>query len=103
MPHTDISTIGEFGLIDRIRKIVDVRVDDSTLHDNLLMGIADDAAVYKPSPGKVQLFTTDALIEGIHFDLTFTSFMHLGWQIDYNPAYLIKLISDSSIDFLKNA
>ncbi len=80
MPHTDISTIGEFGLIDRIRKIIDVRVDDSSLHDNLLMGIADDAAVYKPSPGKVQLFTTDALIEGIHFDLTFTSFMHLGWK-----------------------
>jgi thiamine-monophosphate kinase len=80
MQRTDISTIGEFGLIDRIRKIVDVRVDDSSIHDNLLMGIADDAAVYKPSPGKVQLFTTDALIEGIHFDLTFTSFKHLGWK-----------------------
>ena len=80
MQHTDISTIGEFGLIDRIRKIVDVRVDDPSLHDNLLMGIADDAAVYRPSQGKVQLFTTDALIEGIHFDLTFTSFMHLGWK-----------------------
>ena len=80
MQHTDISTIGEFGLIDRIRKIVDIRVDDASLHDNLLMGIADDTAVYKPSPGKVQLFTTDALIEGIHFDLTFTSFKHLGWK-----------------------
>ncbi|MDI6767391.1 MAG: thiamine-phosphate kinase [Bacteroidota bacterium] len=81
MQHTDISLIGEFGLIDRIRKIVDVRVDDFALHDNLMMGIADDAAVFRPTPGKVQLFTTDAFVEGIHFDLTFTSFKHLGWKI----------------------
>ncbi len=44
------------------------------------MGISDDAAVYRPTPGKVQLLTTDALVEGVHFDLTFTSFRHLGWK-----------------------
>jgi thiamine-monophosphate kinase len=80
MQHTDISSIGEFGLIDHIRKIVDIQVDDASLHDNLIMGIADDAAVFRPTPGKVQLFTTDAFVEGIHFDLMFTSFKHLGWK-----------------------
>jgi thiamine-monophosphate kinase len=80
MPHTDISTIGEFGLIDRIRSIVDIRTDDASLHGRLLKGISDDAAVFRPSPGKVQLFTTDALVEGVHFDLTFTSMKHLGWK-----------------------
>ncbi len=81
MQHIDISTIGEFGLINRIRKIVDIRVDDFNLHDNLLMGIADDAAVFCPTHGKIQLFTTDAFVEGIHFDLTFTTFKHLGWKV----------------------
>jgi len=80
MQQTDISSIGEFGLIDRIKQIVDIRTDDSSLHDNLLKGIADDAAVIRPTPGKIQLFTADAFIEGIHFDLTFTSFKHLGWK-----------------------
>jgi thiamine-monophosphate kinase len=36
--------------------------------------------VYKPTVGKIQLLTTDAFIEGVHFDLTFTSCRHLGWK-----------------------
>ena len=80
MKQTDISTIGETGLIERIRSIVEFRLDDVTLNDNLVVGIGDDTAVYRPSPGKVQLLTTDALVEGIHFDLTFTSMKHLGWK-----------------------
>jgi thiamine-monophosphate kinase len=72
--HTPISSIGEFGLIDRIRKIVDGRDRD------LLMGIGDDAAVYRPSPDALQLLATDTLVEGVHFDLTFTSLKHLGWK-----------------------
>ncbi len=78
--HTEISAIGEFGLIDRIKKIVDFQVDDASLRDNLILGISDDAAVYRPTPGKVQLLTSDAFIEGIHFDLSFNSFKHLGWK-----------------------
>jgi len=74
--QTPISSIGEFGLIDRIRKIVDV---GDPAH-RLLMGIGDDAAVYRPSPDTVQLLTTDTLVEGVHFDLTFTSLKHLGWK-----------------------
>lgn len=78
--HTEISSLGEFNLIDRIHKIVDVHVDDAHVHENLLMGIGDDTAVYRPAGGTVQLLTTDALIEGIHFDLTYTSLKHLGWK-----------------------
>jgi thiamine-monophosphate kinase len=78
--HTEIFTIGEVGLIERIKKIVDFHVDDSTLKERLIRGIGDDTAVFKPSPGKVQLFTTDVFVEGIHFDLTFTSMKHVGWK-----------------------
>lgn len=81
MQRTEIAEIGEFGLIERIRAIVDVRLDDSDVHANLLRGISDDAAVYRPTPGTVQLLTTDAFVEGVHFDLTFTSMHHLGWKI----------------------
>lgn len=78
--RTELHTVGEFGLIERIRSVVDFRVDDATVHDNLIAGIGDDAAVFRPSQGKVQLLTTDMMVEGIHFDLTFTSLKHLGWK-----------------------
>lgn len=81
MPQqTQISKIGEFGLIEKIKEIVDISIDDEEIQQNLIKGISDDTAVYKPSPGKLQLLTTDALVEGIHFDLTFTSMQHLGWK-----------------------
>lgn len=81
MTHsTNIGDLGEFGLIHRINSLLSFRLDDPSIHDNLIMGISDDAAVYRPTPGKVQLLTTDALVEGVHFDLTFTSFRHLGWK-----------------------
>ena len=79
--HTAIASIGEFALIDRIKDIVGVRVDDASLHDQLQLGISDDAAVFRPTPGKAQLLTTDAFAEGVHFDLTFTSLRHLGWKV----------------------
>jgi thiamine-monophosphate kinase len=79
--QTAISAVGEFGLIDIIKRIVDVRLDDLTVHANLLRGIGDDAAIYRPTPGHVHILTTDTFVEGIHFDLTFTSFKHLGWKV----------------------
>ena len=78
--HAEISRVGEFGLIKRIQELTQFHVDDAGVHDRLIKGIADDTAVYRPTPGKVQLLTTDALVEGIHFDLTFTSLKHLGWK-----------------------
>jgi thiamine-monophosphate kinase len=77
---TPIATIGEFGLIERLKKIVDFPVDDVTIRNNLRRGISDDTASYLPTPGKIQLLTTDILAEGVHFDLTYTSMRHLGWK-----------------------
>jgi thiamine-monophosphate kinase len=78
--QTNIADIGEVGLIGHIADIVNVRIDNASLHENLIAGIGDDAAVFRPTPGKTSLLTTDSFIEGVHFDLTFTSFQHLGWK-----------------------
>ncbi len=78
--QTDISSLGEFGLIKRIQEIVNIHTGDPALHNNLIKGVSDDTAVYRTSPGTVQLFTTDAFVEGVHFDLTYTSLKHLGWK-----------------------
>lgn len=72
---TEISQVGEFGLIARLSEIVQPYRDSF-----IVKGIGDDAAVYKPTEGKVQVVTTDALIEGVHFDLTFVSMRNLGWK-----------------------
>ena len=78
--HTDLSSIGEFGLIRRIGELVATRAEDADLSANLIKGIGDDAAVFKTGAGKLQLLTTDSLVEGVHFDLTYTSMKHLGWK-----------------------
>jgi len=76
-----LSSVGEFGLIERIRRIVDPVAAAADTSGDLLLGISDDAAVYRPAPGKLQLLTTDMFIEGVHFDLTFMSMKHLGWKV----------------------
>ncbi len=72
---TEISQIGEFGLIRRLNEIIQPYRDSF-----IIKGIGDDAAVYTPAKDKVQVVTTDALIEGVHFDLTFVSMGNLGWK-----------------------
>jgi thiamine-monophosphate kinase len=69
-----ISDLGEFGLIGRIQKLVP-RKSSSTL-----IGIGDDAAAVKISASHTLLITTDALLEGVHFDLSYTDFFSLGWK-----------------------
>lgn len=70
---TDISNIGEFGLIDRL-------TDKFQLQNNSsLKGVGDDAAVLDYKNKKV-LVTTDLLLEGIHFDLIYTPLRHLGYK-----------------------
>lgn len=71
--RTEISTLGEFGLIDKLSKTV------KTFNSETEKGIGDDAAVVEYNRGKM-LITTDMLIEGVHFDLTYTPLQHLGYK-----------------------
>ena len=50
------------------------------MREHLVLGIGDDAAVYRPDSGMIELVTVDTYLEGVHFDLTYTSFRHLGWK-----------------------
>jgi len=68
---TDLQKLGEFGLINRIRKWT------STSNPNLLKGIGDDVAVIETGK-KVWLVTTDLLIEDIHFERRWADPFHLG-------------------------
>lgn len=71
---TEISQLGEFGLIDRLTK-------DLPHHNpSTVRSVGDDAAVLR-YPGDVdELMTTDLLVEGIHFDLTYMPLKHLGYK-----------------------
>lgn len=70
----EISELGEFGLIDRLTKELP-RVQESTIKS-----VGDDAAVLRFGPGVDTLVSTDLLIEGIHFDLTYVPLRHLGYK-----------------------
>lgn len=75
---TDISTLGEFGLIDRMTERLELR------NASTLRGVGDDCAVLQYSSEAADprrlLVTTDMLMEGIHFDLTYTPLKHLGYK-----------------------
>ena len=70
---TDISKLGEFGLIDRLTGGYKPR-NASTLY-----GVGDDCAVLSYPDSRV-LVTTDMLMEGVHFDLTYIDLQHLGYK-----------------------
>ena len=69
-----LSALGEFGLIEKIRKSA------AGSSPSVLTGIGDDAAVLKIPASALLLATTDMLIEGVHFDLAYTDFYSLGWK-----------------------
>lgn len=71
--RSEISDLGEFGLIAHLTNSITL-VQPSTMK-----GIGDDAAVLS-YPGKQILVSTDLLLEGIHFDLTYTPLKHLGYK-----------------------
>ncbi len=70
---TPISEVGEFGLIDRFREVAS-RYSSARVTNS----IGDDAALISTTPGNLTVVTTDILIQGIHFDLSYTSMNHLG-------------------------
>ena len=70
---TQISETGEFGLIDRLASIA-----SKYTNPKVVRAIGDDAALIKNDPEKLSVVTTDLLIQGIHFDLSYTSMKHLG-------------------------
>lgn len=69
----DIAKLGEFGLIERITK------DIKTQNTSTVYGVGDDCAVMH-YPDKEVLVTTDLLMEGVHFDLTYIDMQHLGYK-----------------------
>lgn len=87
--RTDISSLGEFGLIKYLTKNIEVRNSSS------MKGVGDDAAVMDFA-GKKTLVSTDLLVEGIHFDLTYCPLKHLGYkaiQVNLSDIYAMNGIA----------
>jgi|SRR6218665_2675282 len=71
--RTELSSLGEFGLIKHITQFVEIK------NESTLKGIGDDAAVIDHKDKKT-VVTTDMLVEGIHFDLAYVPLKHLGYK-----------------------
>lgn len=72
--RTELSTLGEFGLINHLSQ--SVKIHNATT----IKGIGDDAAVIDSDGDYYNLMSTDMLVEGIHFDLAYTPLKHLGYK-----------------------
>ncbi len=72
--RTEIATLGEFGLIDRLTEGILLKNESSKY------GVGDDAAVLSYPADKETLVTTDLLMEGVHFDLMYVPLKHLGYK-----------------------
>ena len=73
MERTEIKDLGEFALISKLTK------DLAKNRPSTLLGVGDDAAVIDPL-GKRVVVTTDMLVEGVHFDLSYVPLKHLGYK-----------------------
>ena len=71
--RTEISSLGEFGLIEHLTKNIELQNASS------ILGVGDDAAVIDHF-GKQTVITSDLLVEGVHFDLVYTPLKHLGYK-----------------------
>lgn len=72
--RTELSELGEFGLIERLTKGLKPQ------NQSTIKGVGDDAAVMQYDNHSLILLTNDILIEGVHFDLTYTPLKHLGYK-----------------------
>ena len=73
--RTEISSLGEFGFVERLTK------DIKPINKETVMGIGDDAAVLQFGSNEEVLITTDLFMEGVHFDLTYFPLRHLGYKV----------------------
>ncbi|MEI8052601.1 MAG: thiamine-phosphate kinase [Bacteroidota bacterium] len=71
--RTEIGALGEFGLIEHLTKNIEFK------NASTLLGVGDDGAVIDHF-GRQTVLSTDLLIEGIHFDLSYTPLKHLGYK-----------------------
>ena len=71
--RTELSDLGEFGLIDHLTKNFKMN------HKSTIKGVGDDAAVLEFKDNKI-VVTTDMLVEGVHFDLSYMPLKHLGYK-----------------------
>lgn len=74
MQRTEIATLGEFGLIKHLTE------DIKLVNESSRYGVGDDCAVMQYPSEKQILMTTDLLMEGVHFDLTYVPLKHLGYK-----------------------
>lgn len=87
-PRTELTDLGEFGLIDRIAHAVEL------VNPSSLQGIGDDCAVID-AQGLQQVVTTDMLVEGVHFDLGYVPLKHLGYKamiVNFSDVYAMNAV-----------
>ena len=81
---TQISALGEFGLIKRLTQDIELKNPETK------KGVGDDCAVLQYNGEKEVLITTDLLMEGVHFDLTYMPMKHLGYKsaiVNFSDVY----------------
>lgn len=71
--RTELSALGEFGLIDHLTNAIEL------VNPSSVLGVGDDAAIIDNN-GFQTLVSVDLLVEGVHFDLTYMPFRHLGYK-----------------------
>ena len=72
--RTDLESLGEFGTIDLLTK------NFLITRESTAFGIGDDAAVLERNEEQFTLISTDMLVEGVHFNLMYVPFKHLGYK-----------------------
>ncbi|MBN2682967.1 MAG: thiamine-phosphate kinase [Bacteroidales bacterium] len=80
--HTEISEVGEFGLIESLTSGI------KTINKSTKLGVGDDAAVIKAA--KTTVVTTDMLVEGVHFNMMYCPLKHLGYKaavVNFSDVY----------------